>query len=105
MKITDVIIDPRTLGKKLLLVDVSPYYAYIDNKKTDTIEGYRYTVALPDRAFEKVAIKIKGEAQMDNPDTYIDVSFEGLELFIYWRNNEPTLGVRAQSIHANVKNA
>ncbi len=105
MKLTELIIDTRTLGKKLLLVDVSPYYAYAEGKKTEVVEGYRYTVALPDRMFEKVSVKIKGDAQMDNPDTYIDVSFEGLELFIYWRGGEYALGATAKGIHPNVKTA
>ena len=41
MKITDLMIDPRSLGNKLWLVDVSPAYEYKDNRWTDTILGYR----------------------------------------------------------------
>ena len=47
MKITDLIIDPRSLGSKFWLVDVSPAYEYRDNRRTDTVTGYRYAVALP----------------------------------------------------------
>ena len=47
MKITDLIIDPRSLGSKLWLVEVSPAYEYKDNRRTDSITGYRYSIALP----------------------------------------------------------
>ena len=35
MKLQDLIIDPRSLGSKLWLVDVAPVYEYKDNKRTE----------------------------------------------------------------------
>ena len=52
LKITDVIIDPCTLGNKLWLVDVQPAYSYVDGHRTDTITGYRYIIALPEKGLE-----------------------------------------------------
>ena len=49
MKISDLIISPKSLGDKLWLVDVSPAYEYKDGKRTDTVLGYRYSVALPEK--------------------------------------------------------
>ena len=49
MKITDLIIDPKSLGSKLWLVEVSPAYEYQNNRRTDTVLGYRYAVALPEK--------------------------------------------------------
>lgn len=43
LKITDIIIDPLTLGSKLWLVDIQPAYSYVNGHRTDTITGYRYT--------------------------------------------------------------
>lgn len=40
MKISDLIISPKSLGDKLWLVDVSPAYEYKDGKRTDTVLGY-----------------------------------------------------------------
>ena len=40
MKLTDLIVSPKSLGDKLWLVDVSPAYEYKDNKRTDTVLGY-----------------------------------------------------------------
>ncbi|OLR58993.1 hypothetical protein BHF70_04760 [Anaerostipes sp. 494a] len=55
MKITDVVIDANaTIGANPLLVDVRACYVYVDGKKTENIEGYRYVVALPDHELEKI---------------------------------------------------
>ena len=67
MKITDLIIDPKSLGNKLWLVDVAPAYEYKDNRRTDTITGYRYTVALPEKNLDKINIKIDGKQLLENP--------------------------------------
>ena len=40
MKLTDLIVSPKSLGDKLWLVDVSPAYEYKDGKRTDTVLGY-----------------------------------------------------------------
>ena len=78
MKITDLIIDPKSLGSKLWLVEVSPAYEYQNNRRTDTVLGYRYTVALPDKCLDKIHVRIDGEKRMDNPDGYVEVRFDGL---------------------------
>ena len=56
MKLTDLIVSPKSLGDKLWLVDVSPAYEYKDNKRTDTVLGYRYSVALPEKGLDKVDV-------------------------------------------------
>ena len=83
MKITDLIIDPRSLGSKLWLVEVSPAYEYRENRKTDTVLGYRYTVAMPEKGLDKINVRIDGDKRMDAPDGYAEVRFDGLEVFIY----------------------
>lgn len=52
LNIRDLRIDPSSLGAKKLLVDVFPVYEYKDQKRTDTVVGYRYVVALPELALE-----------------------------------------------------
>ena len=99
MKITDLTIDPRSLGNKLWLVEVSPAYEYQNNRRTDTVLGYRYTVALPDKGLDKINVRIDGEKRMDNPDSYVEVRFDGLEVFIYWSQGQPQVGARAADIH------
>jgi hypothetical protein len=66
MTITDLIISPESLGKKLWLVDIAPVYEYKENRRTENITGYRYTVAMPERSLDKISIKIDGKQQVEN---------------------------------------
>ena len=99
MKITDLTIDPRSLGNKLWLVDVTPAYEYQNNKRTDTVLGYRYAVALPEKGLDKINVRIDGDKRMEAPDGYADVRFDDLEVFIYWSQGQPQVGARATGIH------
>ena len=99
MKITDLIIDPRSLGSKLWLVEVSPAYEYRENRKTDTVLGYRYSCALPERGLDKVDVRIDGQQQAEAPDGYVEVRFDNLEVFIYWSKGDYRVGAKATGIH------
>lgn len=104
MKITDLIIDPKSLGNKLWLVDVSPAYEYQNNRRTDTILGYRYAVAMPEKGLDKINVRIDGDQQVEAPDGYVEVRFDNLEVFIYWSQSQPQVGARATGIRlANSK--
>ena len=70
MLITELIIDPRCLGNKLWLVDITPVYEYKDNKRTDNITAYKYTVTMPEKNFDKIAIKIDGRQLVEKPEGY-----------------------------------
>ena len=98
MLITELIIDPRSLGNKLWLVDITPVYEYKDNKRTDNITAYKYTVTMPEKNFDKIAIKIDGRQLVEKPEGYAAVTFTDLELFIYWLSGQPQVGARATSI-------
>ncbi|HQO95868.1 MAG TPA: hypothetical protein PK516_08455 [Sedimentibacter sp.] len=98
MKITDLIIDPKSLGGKLWLVDVAPAYEYKENRRTDTVTGYRYTIAMPDKNLDKINVKIEGKQLIEKPNGYVEVTFTALELFVYWSNGQPQIGARATSI-------
>ena len=89
MKITDLTIDPRSLGNKLWLVEVSPAYEYQNNRRTDTVLGYRYTVALPEKGLDKINVRIDGDKLMDAPDGYAAVRFVGLEVFTSSTQGQP----------------
>lgn len=79
-----MMIAPKSLGDKLWLVDVSPAYEYRDNRRTDTILGYRYAVAMPEKGLDKINVRIDGKRLMEAPDGYVEVHFDNLEVFIYW---------------------
>lgn len=99
MKLTDLIVSPKSLGDKLWLVDVSPAYEYKDNKRTDTVLGYRYSVALPEKGLDKVDVRIDGQRQAEAPNGYVEVRFDGLEVFIYWSKGDYHVGAKATGIH------
>lgn len=98
MTITDLIIDPRSLGNKLWLVDVLPVYEYRNNRRTENVTGYRYVVAMPEKNLDKINIKIEGNQLIEKPVGYAEVVFTGLEVFIYWMNGQPQIGAKATGI-------
>jgi hypothetical protein len=104
MKITDLTIDPKSLGEKLWLVDVMPAYAYKNGERTDTVTGHRYSIAMPERHMEKINVRIDGKQLMDAPEGYVEVKFTGLEIFVYFSNGQPQVGAKATAIAlANAK--
>ena len=50
LNLRDLRIDPASLGRKMLLVDVMPAYEYKDGKRTETVTGYRYVVCLAEHS-------------------------------------------------------
>jgi len=99
LNVKDLIIDPRSLGDKLLLVDVAPTYEYNrEKRRTDTVTGYRYTIVMPEKAFEKIGVKIEGKQLMEKPESALEVKFTGLELFIYIMDGRPQVGARATGV-------
>lgn len=63
LKLSDIHLDVDRLfdGNQMLADDPVPYYVYKDGQRTDNIEGYRYSVVLPNTKFEKVTVKVPGE--------------------------------------------
>lgn len=92
-------IDNACLGTDMLLLRVSPYYPYSDGKaQKDTIEGYKYTVVLPQHGFEQLDVKIKGEKRADvAPGGSIPVVFDNLQVKPYINRDRSTLAFSAQA--------
>ena len=89
MNINLIAIDAnKTIGKNPVLVDVAP------------VSGFKYTVALPDKAFEKLTIKIDGECKLEKPDDrhYPVVIFDGLEMRPYWTPEGYKVSTTAKNI-------
>lgn len=99
LSIRDLRIDPACLGKKLL-VDIAPFYVYTPEKKrTDVIQGYRYTVALPDLHLEKISVKIDGNQLIEKAEGYPEVEFNGFEMRAYQDDNKNVLfTAKAESV-------
>lgn len=67
-------------GANLILLSVAPNYEYVDNKKTDNLLGYKYTV-VEDITFEKFVVKVPSstpvmtQEQIDTAKDRIYVTF------------------------------
>ena len=98
LNIRDLRIDPASLGVKKLLVDILPAYEYKDGRRTDTITGYRYVVALPEHGLDKIGIKIEGKQIMEKPDGFAEVEFTGLEVMAYEAQGHAQVSAKATGI-------
>ena len=99
LKLSELIIDNKSLGNRLWLTDVTPVNVYRDNKRTDEVTGFRYTVCCADKGFEKIGIKIDGAKLLDAPQSgIVEVRFDGLILSVYALNGVPQIGGRATGI-------
>lgn len=96
MKIRDIVIDAeKTVGTKFMLVDVNPYYKYENQERTDEIDGYKYSCVLPERKYQALNVKIKGEKRIELKSESVPVVFNGLLLKGYIMNG--TFGVTAEA--------
>ena len=105
LNIRDLKIDAAaTLGSKKLLVDVVPVYEYKNNQRMDKVVAYRYVVALPERAFEKIGVRIDGPQLIELSDGFAEVTFHGLELAAYETGGKVNIIAKATGIsQANSK--
>ena len=100
LNIRDLKIDNASLGQKKLLVEVVPAYEYKDKQRTDTITGYRYVVCLVDHHLEKLNVRIDGPQRMEQPDGFVEVTFDDLEVRAYEAQGKVQFTAKAADIHA-----
>ena len=100
MKLRDMWFDNACLGKKMLLVEVIPAYEYKGKERTDTIVGYRYVVCLVDHHLEKLNVRIDGPQLMEQPDGFVEVEFDGLEVRAYESKGVVNFTAKAEGIFA-----
>ena len=98
INIRDLRIDPNSLGAQKLLVDILPVFEYKDHQRTENVVGYRYVIALPSHSLEKIGVRIDGKQQLEKPDGYGEVEFEGLELTLYEAQGHVQMTAKAQGI-------
>lgn len=95
-----VIVDPATLGAKLRLCGVRPYYEYIDKQRTDNLLGYTYTVTCSGFAGDKMDVKIPGKQLVGEDALDRLVRFAGLQVGIYPSYVKGQRGIDAVCIKA-----
>lgn len=95
----NLVIDNKCFGDGALLVEIAPYYAYVDGVKGG-IEGYKYAVVLPKCSFSRLEVKIKGDPQLTlDPGETVPVVFEELLVrpYAYMSGSRALLGITAQA--------
>lgn len=105
INLRDLVINAEaTLGAPLFLVKEAATYAYENGVATSRRDGTRYTVAAPSVNMATIAIKVPGAQTVDKGDkAIVPVVFDGLELYIYFRDGKPCVGGRAKAIRkANI---
>ena len=100
LNIRDLKIDAEaTTGKPLLLIKEAPTFAFENGVATQRVDGTRYTVACPGCGMESLAVKVPGPQTLSRGErAIVPVQFEGLELYIYFRDSKPMVGARATAI-------
>lgn len=94
LKITDLKIDPKSLGDTMLLADITPAYEYRDGERTDKLEGYRYSVVLPSHKMEKLGVKVLNKTPLIDVEKKeeipigIPVHFTNLEIGSYFSKSQ-----------------
>lgn len=74
-----IAIDNRSLGSRMLLVEVRPTYDYANGQRSENVIGYTYVVSLPMHNLDKLSVKIAGKQLLDTPtDGYSEVEFTDL---------------------------
>ena len=98
--ISQVIVDPATLGDRLRLYGIFPAYEYKDGQKTTNLIGYTYIVACSGLRGEQLGIRIPGK-QLLGQDAYDRlVQLEGLDIRIYPSYVKGKAGIDAIGIKA-----
>ena len=97
LNLRDLQIDPASLGRKMLLVDVMPAYEYKDGKRTETVTGYRL-VCLAEHRLEKLSVRIDGPQQMEQPEGFVDVEFTDLVVTGYESQGKLQFTAKASGI-------
>ena len=100
LNIRNLKIDVASLGEKKLLVEVVPAYEYKDTQRTDNITGYRYVVCLVEHQLEKLSVRIDGPQRMEQPEGFVEVEFDGLEVSGYESQGKVMFTAKAADIHA-----
>ena len=89
-----------TMGDVQLLSRATPTYAYDNGVPTAKRDGTRYTVAVPACGMATIGVKSPGPQTVDLGEKgYLPVTFDELDMYVYYTNGKPMVGARAKAIH------
>ena len=102
LKLSDVMIDPRSLGTSMLFAAAAEYYDYTDGVRSTTPSGIKVEVLLPEKAMERLAVKIPGATAFPKADPLAVVRFKDLSVTAYVVNGN--VGFKATASAVEIKN-
>lgn len=93
-------LESLTGADSAVAISFSPAYAYVDKKKTDTIDGYNVECVIPTLAFSKLRVKVSKKPDFQDEDFEkinmgIPVQFEGF--FARFYNNSEGMHITAKA--------
>ena len=95
------VVSTATIGDRLRLCSVRPYYEYVNGTRTDTIVGYAYTVTCSALLGERLDVKIPGK-QLVGEESYDHLAkFSNLQLGIYPTYVKGQRGIDAINLNAS----
>lgn len=103
LRITDLAIDPKSLGGNFLLADITPSFAYENGERTKNIDGYRYHVVLPKLKMEKIGVKVPHkipliDVEKEEIPVGMAVDFSNLQVGTYFSNGNINLKASADDV-------
>ena len=111
LRTSDIIVDQSILGNdEIRCTRVSEDYEYVNGKRTEKLQGYKYDCVIIELGYEPFQVKIPGNAQMESPTSKkgVPVTFEGLILGITVSAKGDFASVKlkgtAKSIHPIIAN-
>ncbi|MBD5549145.1 MAG: hypothetical protein HDQ97_17455 [Lachnospiraceae bacterium] len=109
MRVSDIILTPKQIfnnsaDETALLLEIRKGYAYENGKATDKVDHHKYDVVIPQNKFDKITVKISGDALVTNEQIAqkggsLKVKFKNLTgKFYRMSNGEYGLSATAEGI-------
>lgn len=98
MKINKLILASEQFGRRYILTEIRPVSEYVAGKPTGNVKGYRYTIVLPERSYERIDVIIDGALQVEHLNGSIEVELKGFSPYISWANGDYTVAAHATAI-------
>ena len=98
MKINKLILASEQFGRRYILTEIRPVSEYVAGKPTGNVKGYRYTIVLPERSYERIDVIIDGALQVEHLNGSIEVELKGFSPYISWANGDYIVVTRATTI-------
>lgn len=107
METKNIVIDfEKTLGSNYFVCNIEAAHKWIDGVPSDNIDGWKVTIVLPERSYEKISVKVN-----EKPSDVIFekrnclVYFENISAYFYAINNRVYTSLKADSVRIRAKNS